>query len=145
VSSTLEDHARTGGSDASALAVAEGNGVEYRFRRLEDAVASIVRRLDTLDATGTRQVGIVAADMKHVVEQITELHDEVRELKQELRDARHRIGGAEGTLNLQARTVEANSKEVSGLRKSIIVSALGVSTAVVISTATMWLALGGPP
>lgn len=122
-----------------------GNGAEYRFRKIEDLVATLTRRVDSIDEHGSRRVDVIANELTHARSDLADLAGEIRELRQDMRDTRHRLTSAEASISNVSQAVGNNSKEVTGLRRSLIVSALGVSTAVVTSTVTMWIAFGGPP
>lgn len=129
-----------------------GNGVEYRFRKLEDAIATLTKRLDNIDEHGSRRVGVIETEVAHLRNDIAEVANEIRELRQELRDVRHRqntldasIGNLTRVVDDNVKTVESNSRKVDGLVKSIIVAVLGLGTVTVGSIVTMWLAIGGPP
>lgn len=129
-----------------------GNGVEYRFRKLEDSITQLTRRLDNLDEHGSRRVGVIETELGHVRSDLADLAGEIRELRGEIRDVRHRMNGIEGSVaNLtrivadQDRKVEGNSEKVEGLVRSVIVAALSLGVLVIGSIVSMWLAFGGPP
>lgn len=122
-----------------------GNGYEYRFRKIEDAIASITRRLENIDEHGSRRVGVIETELQHVRQDLSELAQEMRELRADVRDARHRLTSTEAAVSSIAQVCAANSEKADGLQRSIIVAALGIIALVVGSIATMWLALGGPP
>lgn len=129
-----------------------GNGVEYRFRKLEDSISSLTTRLDHLDEHGSRRVGVIETEVAHLRNDVSEVTNEIRELRQELRDVRHRLNTLDAAIgNLtrivqdQDKKVEGNSEKVEGLVRSVVVSALGLGAVVIGSIISMWLAFGGPP
>ena len=122
-----------------------GNGFEYRFRKIEDALSTLTKRVDNIDEHGTRQVDVVKTELAHLRQDLADLAAEIRELRVDMRDTRHRLTNAEASIANLTKAVADGVGEVTGLRRSLIVSALGVSTAVIVSSATMWLAFGGPP
>lgn len=121
------------------------DGFEYRFRKIEDAITSLTKRLDHIDEHGSRKVDVIANELAHARSDLADLASEIRDLKQDMRDTRHRLTSAEGALTLMNKTVEANSSKVDGLLRSVIASVLSLGVIVIGSIVTMWLALGGPP
>lgn len=122
-----------------------GNGFEYRFRKLEDAIISITRRLDHIDEHGSRRVDVIGAELQHVRQDFADLAGEIRDLKTDMRDTRHRLTAGEGAATLLSSQVGKNSEKVDGLVKSIVVGFVGLGVVVIGSIATSWLAFGGPP
>lgn len=130
----------------------QGNGVEYRFRRLEDAINALGKRVEGIDEHGSRRVGVIEADLRHNSEQFGEFTNELREVRAEIRDLRHRVNGIDAAMgNLtrivedQGKTVTTNSQKVDGFMRSILVSSLGLALTVVATIVTMWLTVGGGP
>jgi hypothetical protein len=125
--------------------MSEGNGVEYRFRRLEDTLATLAKRVEYMDEHGSRRVGILESDMKHLSEQLTELEGTLREFRVELRDTRHRLGTNESAVGNLTQVVARGTEETVSLRRAIVLGSLGLGVTLFGSVATMWVALGGPP
>ena len=125
--------------------MSEGNGVEYRFRRLEDALATLTKRVEYMDEQGSRRVGILESDMKHLSEQLTELETTLREFRTDLRDTRHRLSSNEAAVGSLTQVVARGTEETVSLRRAIVLGSLGLGVTLFGSVATMWVALGGPP